>query len=1130
MRVPYVIDNDTHTLAEVLNELLQRFEGRSMDVASAYFNVSGFQLLQGGLDRLGGLRLLLGARIRTGEELGLEPDESRLSDLLSRDLERQPFDEETLRLVEDLISFLRQDNVQVRAYDKGFLHAKCYLFFGDRPETGGFWDRFQPLTGVVGSSNFTRAGLTSNRELNLVHRVLLDPDEAVDMRARELLSFLREGTSEDARQVEQPAPSDRRRQQLTKSEVGARAIHDLEQWFQQQWDESVDFKEELIEILNASKFGEKEYTPYQVYMKALYEYLKEDLPEGESGAEKRSAVELTEFQEDAVKKARKILARYDGVMVADSVGLGKTWIGKKLLEDYAYHMRMKALVVCPASLRSMWKRELNDATIPFQIVSQEMLGQDHFDPSDYADVDVILVEESHNFRNRVSQRYQNLERVISLNGGRGRDGQRKKIILLTATPINNDLMDLYNQIMLIAQGDQGYFAGAGVGDLRRYFLRARRAARDGRAGVALFNLLDEVVVRRTRKFIRDAYPEATINGKRIHFPKRRLRTDTYDLESTYEGIYENIVSGVEKLHLAPYNLESYKTGEIDELEQGREQALIGIFKSRYLKRFESSVTAFRISIRRALQFIKTFDEYLAEGKLLNSADFRKALQYLESQDEEDDAVPASRADEMDEAGELQDFLEELSEVDLELYDRRKLRRHLQEDIDELTELWHMVKPIKPENDAKLQRLKRLLSNDLRGKKVLLFSYFKDTARYLYRELKKDEGWQQQAGEPVFHRMDSGTETSRRDSIVERFAPNANGKPEIKGTDREIDVLISTDVLSEGQNLQDCGYVLNYDLHWNPTRMIQRAGRCDRLGSDHKELYIYNMFPEEGLEKLLGLVESLNRKVRDIDKQGLLDEAVLAGQSVHPRDFNTLRRIRDEDGTVVEEEEDFAELVSNEGLQKTLRNFLDAQGRQAVEDLPDGIHSGLRKPGKKGMFFYFKAEPEDGEPQHFWRYYDIESGEIIENRWIIAQRIACEKDTPRVVADYDVFEIQEKLIQDVLESQKSQVALEKAPTKPDPLQTTVRTILQDQMNRPDLERQKVIEAMKYLGVPMTNVQVRELREAHKKYQNSENVQDLLNAVLEMRETYGQNGKKRPSREIEPITREDLRLVCFDYVCS
>jgi hypothetical protein len=328
----------------------------------------------------------------------------------------------------------------------------------------------------------------------------------------------------------------------------------------------------------------------------------------------RSAVELTRFQEDAARKARRILARYDGVMIADSVGLGKTWIGKKLLEDTAYHRRQKALVVCPASLREMWRTELREAAIPAEIVSQEMMGREEFDERPHRDVDVILIDESHNFRNHRTNRYESLERLIGANGGRGREGRRKKAILLTATPINNTIFDLYNQLMLFAQGDRTYFAGAGIGDLRRYFLAARQRP-DENEMAALFNLLEEVVIRRTRPFIRQAYPQATIHGEPIRWPERRLETVRYSLEETYAGLYGAIVRGIESLQLAPYNLESYKrTGlERDEWELGREQALVGIFKTRYLKRFESSVEAFRISVRRSLSFFKTFAALLEEG-------------------------------------------------------------------------------------------------------------------------------------------------------------------------------------------------------------------------------------------------------------------------------------------------------------------------------------------------------------------------------------------------------------------------------------------------------------------------------------------------------------------------------------
>ena len=531
--IPYVIDNEMNRLADVLNRILEGHSGRAMDIATAYFNVEGFTLLKTGLLRLSNFRLLLGNEPADSKAVGLPPETMRR---LRDDLAAAPYTRDLLREVEDLIAFLKRPTVGVRAYQDGFLHAKAYLFYGDSPV--GRWDRFQPVAAVVGSSNFTQGGLTTNQELNLVHKATVDDSEAEDP----LPTAIWPG--EKAIMESASLPEKR----LLMSAVGARAIADLDAWFRRKWESSRDYKQDLIDLLDKSKFGTAEYSPYQIYMKALFEYFRDELEGQDVSSVIRSALELTEFQDDAVKKARKILARYDGVVVADSVGLGKTWIGKKLLEDYAYHLRQKALVVCPASLREMWTNELRDATISAAIVSQEELGQVDVDLNALADVDVVLVDESHNFRNKSAQRYENLDLLISLNGGRGRDGQRKKVILLTATPINNDIFDLYNQLNLFSRGDRNYFAAAGIGDLYRYFQRARRD-RTAAQGGALFNLLEEVVIRRTRPFIKRAYPNAQVQGQPVHWPDRRLRTVSYDLEATYQGIYQRVVDAIGDLKL-----------------------------------------------------------------------------------------------------------------------------------------------------------------------------------------------------------------------------------------------------------------------------------------------------------------------------------------------------------------------------------------------------------------------------------------------------------------------------------------------------------------------------------------------------------------------------------------------------
>jgi hypothetical protein len=458
------------------------------------------------------------------------------------------------------------------------------------------------------------------------------------------------------------------------------------------------------------------------------------------------------------------------------VGLGKTWIGKKLLEDFAYHRRQKALVVCSASLKAMWMKELGSATIAATIVGSEELGRANFDPQPYADYDVVLIDESHNFRNEKANRYLALDTIIQLNGGRGRDGERKKVILLSATPINNDILDLASQIRLFTQSQPDYFREAGIGDLNAYFKRARKQVNQqgAAAGIVLFNLLEEVMVRNTGPYIRAAYPNATIKGKPVVFSERKLHGVTYSLGSTYGGLYGEIVAAIEGLTLAPYKVESYKKKEAikddqdHKWEEGREMALVGIFKTRFLKRLESSIESFRLSLRRALTFEETYLDYLLDGKLVTSREFQKVIRFL-SRDEEDDMTAGSLADELDAVEEARSNVESLPKVDRNEYDLRRLRHDVEADVKTLRTLHERTGAI-VENDGKLARLKELLAGDLKGKKVLIFSCFKDTARYLHQALtaKSNADWLRDAGEPHIRRIDSGNHASERPSKLAAF--------------------------------------------------------------------------------------------------------------------------------------------------------------------------------------------------------------------------------------------------------------------------------------------------------------------------------------------------------------------------
>jgi len=308
-----------------------------------------------------------------------------------------------------------------------------------------------------------------------------------------------------------------------------------------------------------------------------------------------------------------------------------------------------------------------------------------------------------------------------------------------------------------------------------------------------------------------------------------------------------------------------------------------------------------------------------------------------------------------------------------------------------------------------------------------------------------------------------------------------------------------------------------------------------------------MFPDDGLEKLLGLVESLSQKIAEIDRSGLLDASVL-GEVVHPQNFNTLRRIEEEDGKVVEEQEQFVELVSSEFLLQNLKNLLDAGMRQVLEELPDGIHSGLMRQGARGVFFYFTAQEKKrrqgtgkGNRQHYWRYIDVSSdwrgGRIEDNRYIITNMIQCQPDTVRIVpadGEVDIFALQEQVISSIVQSSVEQVAVEEAPKLLDPIQQTIATTLRSYINSPAINRKEIIAAIQRLNEPQPGVYVKTLRKAYEAFTSNAQVDELLTAVKSIgagtnAPGNGGAGKSADSPESKtPVKREDLKLICFEYV--
>ncbi len=920
-----LIDNRRHTLAEVLRSILSQSKDPRLDVVTAFFNLKGLEALEPEIDALAQLRLLLGKEQEQGFVVG-QRLLSELEDATSRG-------ETTGAEIGRWYGFLAGDTVEVRCYEKAFVHGKAYLLDGV-PTLGSL--------GIVGSSNFTGGGLTTNLELNAVLKQ-------------------------------------------------ASAIKDLKAWFEDLWSEAEDYKADLLALLG--RFT-RTYTPYEIYIKVIYEALRDKLDEELAERDDHpSPIALTDFQHDGYLAAREILENYGGVIIADSVGLGKTYLALRLLEDYAYHERQTALVVCPAAIAdTVWRPLLQRFAIPHETISMERVSQSDFPVDEYAaKFRIIVVDESHNFRNPDTNRWQNLFRIIA------EGDPDKKVILLTATPVNNTVFDLYHQLRLITRDERRLFLAAGIPDLFTYFRRAEENKE------ALYEVLEAAAVRRSRPFIRTNYPEAEIDGQKVRFPERKLHTIDYSLSETYgPDLYRKVAKAIEELFLAPYQIDTYRRelikarkvrlGQRNPFEDpnesedtmvqrlqetfgwskkeaheflmtiGRQTALAHIMRVLYLKRLESSIEALRISLGRLKGFMEKFLEALEKGRLLEAGEYRRWLQLEDSWDEDGEAF------------DFDAFIDALPTLPSGKYDVESIRKAVKAD---LTALENSLSELSKERtDDKLESLKALLSSpELLGRKVVVFSYFKDTARYIYNEIKQDEQFLSDLGHKRISIVDSNVKPYERRGRIVRFAPQANGEPDM-AKDQQIDLLISTDVLSEGQNLQDADTIVNYDLHWNPVRMVQRVGRLDRIGSPHEVIHVYNFFPEEELEDILRLLKRLHDKLNAINRTVGLDASIL-GETPNPMDFNILRRLEREDRSTLEELEEESELTVGEFLKQDLLRFLKEAGEERLKEIPLGV--GTAKQTREGSKGFFAAFRNPLTSQHHWLFFDEGRGRIVERR-------------------------------------------------------------------------------------------------------------------------------------------------------
>ncbi len=1006
--LPIANEPPTGTMRDHLLDALGRVEPGDVRIATAYLTPDGFLELKGNLELADSVRLLLGERPfmnRRGprDVLSQPGDHDELQgpsdsvdwytfleggypwllltheerrELLSRGAspEASAFDLSAWERVTLLADFLRKDCVEVRRFlgsevgmvvpekvldfrsPQNRLHAKAYLFSGQACRYA-----------AVGSSNLTRSGLSANSELNLAS---YDPD---------LASV-------------------------------------LEGWFDLKWEQGQDCKEQFIRRLEECVLFGRRYTPWQVMIKSLHTAYGRFF---ELGLSEEVMRRLAGFQQQAVQRCVALLRRHWGAMLCDSVGLGKTYEGLGILREFADQRSddpdrpstsTRALVVCPSQLQDNWSADrlaewgilattITMESLPsladiHEVESPTQRQQLEAELKRYQDqYDIILVDESHNFRNPRTKRYRALMDII--RGGK----PDTRVVLMTATPINNSVWDLYHQLMLITRGDDTWYAGRGpIPNLRDAFQAIER----GESATGLLDTMMLSLVRRTRHDIRamqEAGETMEVDGQPLRFPQHEIpKAVEYSLQGLYQNVYVDIIDAIENLKFAVYRLDEYgvETGEKETSAQLRQRNanFVGIMRTILLKRMESSLAALTSTVQSLVDYLNLFLARLDQGRVLTPRQAYKLRAVLGG------SLPDSDQDLEDLSPNALAALQQELHAPADVKRRDRLQEDAEFDRDRLRTLLERLKwldtMLADEGDPKAQAVRDLLEKlprkDGNGQptKVALFTTYKDTAHHLFRQFGGDpdslsEGVRARSNledERWMSLLTGADNQNRRRMVLERFAPLAAHREteplddpgllrKIKPLRSEgIELLIATDVLSEGQNLQDAQFLINYDLPWNPVRMIQRAGRIDRLFSPHDRVSIYNLMPEDGLEELLNLVGNLSRKIETIEDAVALDASVL-GEQIEAKELDKVMKLR---AGGIEAEQVYREGERSQGLDEgaeLLNRYFDLMKGLATEEIleiPNGVYS-VKEGMASGVYIMLKM-PEEASGEVFWRFYPL----------------------------------------------------------------------------------------------------------------------------------------------------------------
>lgn len=993
--MPTIYDNIEKDLLEGLKDALA--VSQRGDFCVGYFNLRGWRLLADGVSKIKrqpdkpACRLIVGMHHGGGDDVkriysGNNADTTNkrvwqqkrhfaelLRQQLTMGMQNAP-DEKGLR---NLHKSLRDGTLQVQFFGAYPLHAKLYLAHRD--------DKLNPITAFVGSSNLTFAGLQKQGELN------------VDVQEKD-------------------------------------AAQKLANWFEERWDDDwcLDITEELANILEDSWVLRKP-TPYEIYIKTAYELSREAVDDaGKLPVPEIFRSEMPDFQKQAVSLAAYRLKTLGGVMISDAVGLGKTMVASAVVKTFQENRGGgNVLVICPPNLEGMWGDYLHKYEIAGKTMSLAKADALEDEKKAYK---LVVIDESHNLRNSESKRHAQVAGYLSKY-------PNSRVVLLTATPYNKHFSDIASQLRLFVNKSDNL-------NIRPEQYIAEKNGETGfrsahsdinPSSLEAFEKSDKVddwrelmrmyMVRRTRSHIKKHYAEYDEERKRsymvfpqgerrFYFPERKAKRAKFamkenDPKDQYAALYsEDIADGViGELALPRYGLKKYLLPQYQSAplpgNLGGEGKVIrnltfagermrGFARSGLFKRLESSGHAFLLSVRKHIVrnavYLAALDD---DGGKLPIGDLFGSVDDVVDSDDDEGLLPEEKSGEPGEFGKLLDEGKQIyralkSGATNEKFDwiktsrfQSNLRDKLRDDCQMLMRVFDKVPEWKPEEDRKLKKLLDLCKNRHKDEKLLIFTQFADTADYLHKALK-DNGVQRIAKVTG----DTGKEDLR--DTVRSFSPKSNGA-EAAGLN-ELRVLITTDTLSEGQNLQDAHIIVNFDLPWAIIRLIQRAGRVDRIGQEADDILCYCFLPEDGVNKIISLRSRLQARIKQNAELVGSDEVFFEGNTVNPE------QVFNKEALAEKEQDDDTDLISRcHDIWRTAAKERP-ELEKSIPAMPNVVYSGkhARAQQKNGVLAYVKT----GDNRHVLAHVGENGKVLTQSQSAILDMMACQPEEPRVKTPAD----------------------------------------------------------------------------------------------------------------------------------